>query len=626
MVWPMLPRTFTRGDRVELYASVHNRTGREQLMTVSIDVDGGEIHGARDKTVLVKPGSDRPVYWTFEPTTPGFCEILMSARCEAGSDASLKRLPVSPCAIEEVIAASGFAEGTKTFRIPRGVNLQESTLAISLSPTLAADMLETLPYLIEYPHGCVEQTMSRFLPTLEVAKILSLHGISRPELEEKLPGYVAAGIKRLLELQNPDGGWGWIGTSQTHEMMTPYALYGLIQAEEAGYEIGSPEAIQRGLDRLEGFIGSLGEAKAADRVYCMYVYSLRRSLRADWWTWLDSMIEEEGLSDYAAALALEITARAGDRETLADRLAQTLRARARIGNGRVHWTTAGFSRWGEDPGEITAAVLKALVRHDARHELIPGILSYFASTKRGNRWKSTKDTAMILFAMCDYLAHFELRPLEESSSVLEINGSLKRAVRFDDRLAKRIAIPGNELHHGDNQVRFLSDLPGVLYRLVFRFRREGEEIEPANHGLTVTRRFWLLGEGGGRVRELTSGDTVPRGAYIASEVRAHHGLNEPMRYLLVTNPRPAGCEVLPQNDARFRQSATSFVLREDRTHAVLWHHEATGARLSDGCVFHAELAGDFIVPPASVELMYEPDTRGHSGSFRFRVVDESERS
>ncbi len=81
-------------------------------------------------------------------------------------------------------------------------------------------------------------------------------------------------------------------------------------------------------------------------------------------------------------------------------------------------------------------------------------------------------------------------------------------------------------------------------------------------------------------------------------------------------------EVLPQNDSRFRQSATSFVLREDKTRAVLWHHENTGAQLTNGCVFHAELAGEYIVSPASVELMYEPDTRGHSGTFHFKVVDE----
>ena len=50
------------------------------------------------------------------------------------------------------------------------------------------------------------------------------------------------GIKRLLELQQPDGGWGWHGNGQTHEMMTPYALYGLLQAEKAGYQVPAATA------------------------------------------------------------------------------------------------------------------------------------------------------------------------------------------------------------------------------------------------------------------------------------------------------------------------------------------------------------------------------------------------
>jgi uncharacterized protein YfaS (alpha-2-macroglobulin family) len=35
----------------------------------------------------------------------------------------------------------------------------------------------------------------------------------------------------------------------------------------------------------------------------------------------------------------------------------------------------------------------------------------------------------------------------------------------------------------------------------------------------------------------------------------------------------------------------------------------------------AELAGDFVVPPAFVELMYQTEVRGHSGSFRLRVKE-----
>ena len=64
------------------------------------------------------------------------------------------------------------------------------------------------------------------------------------------------------------------------------------------------------------------------------------------------------------------------------------------------------------------------------------------------------------------------------------------------------------------------------------------------------------------------------------------------------------------------------MLREDKTAAVLYHHESGGRQMTDQCVFHAELAGDFIVPPAYVELMYKTALRGHSGTFRFKVAED----
>ena len=71
---------------------------------------------------------------------------------------------------------------------------------------------------------------------------------------------------------------GWHRKGQTHEMMTPYALYGLLEAEKAGYTIPDEDAIRQGLHRLRQFIDSMGEKQAADRIYCTYVYAHRHDV------------------------------------------------------------------------------------------------------------------------------------------------------------------------------------------------------------------------------------------------------------------------------------------------------------------------------------------------------------
>ena len=53
MVWPMLPRVFTEGDTVKVYASVHNRTEEAQEIDVSLEVKNGEVVANPNRTVTV---------------------------------------------------------------------------------------------------------------------------------------------------------------------------------------------------------------------------------------------------------------------------------------------------------------------------------------------------------------------------------------------------------------------------------------------------------------------------------------------------------------------------------------------------------------------------------------------
>ena len=57
-----------------------------------------------------------------------------------------------------------------------------------------------------------------------------------------------------------------------------------------------------------------------------------------------------------------------------------------------------------------------------------------------------------------------------------------------------------------------------------------------------------------------------------------------------------------------------------------FHHEETPQMLTDRNVFLAELSGDYVVPPAQVELMYQTETRGHSGTFVLKVVDDEKKA
>jgi hypothetical protein len=554
--------------------------------------------------------------WSVRAGAEGMANLVMSAVTAGSADASEKHIPIAASSAEQVVTASGFANRTLTVDVPDGVDPRDARLELTVSPSLAADMVPTLDYLVEYPYGCAEQTMSRFAPAIEVAGVLDKLGIAHGALAKRMPSVVSGGMKRLVQLQQPDGGWGWQGTSPTHDMITPYVVWGLLSAERHGYKLPDDRVLTRGLARVRTIAEQLtGDDRLSDRTYAMYVLAQREKLPAAWWKQL--VAKRDQLSDYALALALQLAVARGDRDQ-ANTMASTLRARAQRAGG-VHWTTARFTRWSDEPFETTAAVLDALVAHDVDDPLIPEVVAYFVATKRGDRWNSTKDTAMIIYALADLLAKQGGKLGASPTGVdYRVNGGKPVHVAMPDALAHTVVVPVDALAK-HTTVTFANTTPGMLAHAVVRYRARGRDIAPAAFGLDVKRQLYLLDAGGKRIEELHSGDRVPKGAYLESMVTVTHAQSSEMRFLLVEDPKPTGAEALPLDDPRFPRLPVTYVLREDREHHVAFHHESSPSTTATRTFLHLEMSGELVVAPAQAELMYETATRGHSGSFVLKV-------
>ena len=75
--------------------------------------------------------------------------------------------------------------GQFTVRVPEERRPQQSRLEVRYSPTLAGAMVDALPYLVDYPYGCTEQTLNRFLPTVITQKILLDMKLNLKEIRKK---------------------------------------------------------------------------------------------------------------------------------------------------------------------------------------------------------------------------------------------------------------------------------------------------------------------------------------------------------------------------------------------------------------------------------------------------------
>ena len=122
--------------------------------------------------------------------------------------------------------------------IPPGTDIRSAGMKLTVDPSLAATILSALDELVGYPYGCVEQTMSRFLPTVVVANaFIKLNAPISEATKKDLPSMVNKGLQRLYGFQHQDGGWGWWENDGTNPFMTAYVVYGLSLAKQADYEI-----------------------------------------------------------------------------------------------------------------------------------------------------------------------------------------------------------------------------------------------------------------------------------------------------------------------------------------------------------------------------------------------------
>jgi hypothetical protein len=144
----MLPRQFTEGDVVSIFGTVHNLTAGERDLVVTLEAEHAEILSPAAVTIRVPGGTNVPVTWSVRTREPGMASLLMRATASGTSDASLKRIPIVASAAEQVVTASGFADRPLTVDLPDGIDPKRATLELSFAPSLAADMVQALDYLV----------------------------------------------------------------------------------------------------------------------------------------------------------------------------------------------------------------------------------------------------------------------------------------------------------------------------------------------------------------------------------------------------------------------------------------------------------------------------------------------
>jgi uncharacterized protein YfaS (alpha-2-macroglobulin family) len=600
------PRFFVVGDTVTISAVVNNNTEEELTAKVTLDptVPGFAAKDAMVMELKVPANGEARADWQIPFHEAGEATLKVTARGGKYADAMEKTYTVYEHGIEKFISKSGKVRGddvTVKLDLPKERRAASTTLSVQVTPSLAVTMLDALPYLINYPYGCTEQTMSRFLPTAITAKTLQDTGLSAEEAMhhifggietnsaaathpdgkqdmQKLADMEKASLERLYDFQHADGGWGWWKEGESDHWMTAYVVWGLSLARDAGINVNE-DALRHGAEYLDKRLVE------ADKNYDLQAWMLH-ALSAEHVTFkengtgkfettaMDNLwTNRDQLNAYTRALFILAAHNYGS-DDRAKTLVENLENGVKLDTapdtsvvmqgpqqtsaavmGTAHWGADGiYWHWSESGVESTAFALRALLAVDPTNKLVEPVCNWLIKNRRGAQWNNTRDTAITVLAMNDYLrASGELAPELEYEVLVNGESIAKKKVTPADAFnaPSQFAVDPKLIRDGENDVRIVrrSGTGAIYFAANAEFFSQEEPITAAGNEIFVRRQYYKLAgrptllKGYVYDREpLNDGDSVKSGERVETVVTIE--AKNDYEYLLFEDLKPAGFEAV----------------------------------------------------------------------------------
>ncbi len=243
MVRLSLPPFMTQADTQQVSATVTNTTDNQMDVDLWLTLGDAKTKGETRLTQQVKPNSSKVVSWPLEAGGPGTAKVKVTAQSRQGpADAVEMTFPVRTNGRPEYWHAGGIVGGEgqaseASFDLDVLPQTATGVLEARIAPGLAGTMLANVDRLVDYPYGCVEQTLSRMVSAAVTRNALQAAGYQDADLSEKVDKILRQGFARLRDMRGYGGGWGWFRNDLPSPWVTAVALDGFRTLSDAGVAV-----------------------------------------------------------------------------------------------------------------------------------------------------------------------------------------------------------------------------------------------------------------------------------------------------------------------------------------------------------------------------------------------------
>jgi uncharacterized protein YfaS (alpha-2-macroglobulin family) len=636
---PSLPRFARLGDRIEGGVSVQNASSVAGKVRVEIQAtEGLAVEGKALQEVELKAGEARELRWTLRAGALGPATLRFAAKAQLGSEESdglQWSLPVEEPAKAEHAATSGVVEAAPvTEQLGRPVNAREGTAQVQagVAGTAMLGLQAGMGALINYPHLCLEQQLSRALPVLVGRDLLEAFklGPSKARREQ-----AQAALDALPKNQDAGGGYRYWGDTwlKPDPWLTAYALEVAAMAQEGGFK-PPQDSIRKAVAWLKAHYDDppswayRDSEEERDVLRAWALYALWRHGEKLPGLWSKLYARRRSLPLFSQADLLRVAAAYGTPDDAKD-LAQGLLNQAKVEARSLHFEEPHADRmpWVHASSTaVTGFCLDALLQAQGGFSGDDKAAHWLAEARKvDGAWGDTQSNAWALMGLARYFRTYEKEP-PDFKAVLKGGGKTlwTQAVQGRALTASLKRLDLGELFGGDGKLEISREGKGRLYYSLDLSWIPQATAKPAFEGFEIRREL------GGLKGEALKGALKAGSRYLMTlTVKTDKDRN----FVALTDFLPAGLEVVDSSLATESNAAlpqTGASASTDDPWAGWWgrfqRHEDYDDRvevfadyLAAGThtwkyVVQATTPGDFAQPSAWIEMMYEPEVFGRTPS------------
>lgn len=628
MLLSSLPRTLKTGESVEVPITLFVADPTIKSVQVKMEADGAFTQASTELTVPISQPGEKvvtlPLKAGDKPLQGKLRFTATSGKFSSSQEENLEVQAPNLPSLRTVTTTLEPKADWKTTITPHGMTgTNQSTLEVSSLPNLKLE--QHLDYLVNYPHGCLEQTTSSVFPQLYLPRLLKLD----PERQQQVEHHIKRAIAKLAGFQGSNGNlMYWPGSTEANDWASIYAGHFLIEAQKQGYTVplGLLTAWQSyQVKQAQDWVSSEQEDTSATQAYRLYVLATAGKPQ------LGTMnrLRESGKANPQARWLL----------AAAYLLAGQAEAAQQTTEGLVATelnTPTSEDTFSQKLGQLGLQLETLLALHKDQDAAL--VVQQIADELGSNSQFNTHDISWALLSVAHYLSNSQ-QPLAltytlDQGAATSLNSTqplLSRLLSAQDQ-AFQLAL------HNDGDRKLYAS---VTQRGIAPAGTEQAMAE----GLSLHAR--LLDKQGNTVWDSGTSLAEPplqlqQGQDYTLDVSVTNTGTAALKHLALSTLVPSGMEIgssssetaqppasntngenTPDTPAPNAANGNSLSYQDVRDDRVLSYFDlAAGASRNVKISVNAAFLGDFQFPAISSEAMYQPSIRARTADLPVRIVKE----